>query len=114
MSKQRQSKQIASAIPTHYRHGDVLIIAHEGAIPVKVKREVEAILAHGEVTGHAHRVTAGAHMFVEVDGQKWLDVFNDEATVTHEEHHSITLPRGRYRIVQQVEYSPEAIRPVLD
>ena len=34
--------------------------------------------------------------------------------VTHEEHASIQLPKGNYRIVRQREYSPEAIRNVAD
>jgi hypothetical protein len=41
-------------------------------------------------------------------------VLADSATVTHEEHGPITLPRGTYRVWRQREYSPEAIRVVRD
>jgi hypothetical protein len=44
----------------------------------------------------------------------YLEVLADRATVVHEEHGPITLPRGLYRVWQQREYSPEAIRVVRD
>jgi hypothetical protein len=95
------------------RQGDVLIVAVK-SIPKKAARASDCVLAHGEVTGHCHQIRTGAHLFVEVDGQKWLDVFDDEATVTHEEHGPVTLPRGRYRVGIQREYEPEGFRNVVD
>ena len=96
-----------------YRHGDVLVQRVE-ALPSAHPRP-GATLARGEVTGHSHRFSqatqvqlyqAGADTFVEVLGER--------ADLIHEEHHTITLPRGYYRVWMQREYSPEAIRRVLD
>ena len=46
--------------------------------------------------------------------EKPLEVTVERATVAHEEHGPITLPRGSYRVWRQREYSPEAVRPVRD
>jgi hypothetical protein len=100
--------------PIHYRHGDVLITRVSTRIPKAATKAPRAVLAEGEATGHAHRVETGAHMFVSVDGVRYLDVFDECATVTHEEHGPISLPRGRYVIGIQREYSPEGLRPVFD
>jgi hypothetical protein len=51
---------------------------------------------------------------LEKDGTLYLRVVADRATIIHQEHRPITLPRGSYRVWAQREYSPEAIRPVLD
>jgi hypothetical protein len=44
----------------------------------------------------------------------FLRVTGDTATVTHEEHRSIALKTGVYRVWIQREYSPQEIRRVLD
>ena len=46
--------------------------------------------------------------------QLFVRVLADAVRVVHEEHQPITLPRGTYRVWGQREYSPEAIRRVLD
>ncbi len=73
------------------------------------------VLAEGETTGHAHRVTnalkgqvftVGTKMFLEVEGM---------ATIVHEEHGPITVPNGLYEVRIQREYHPRVIsRPVMD
>ena len=103
-----------------YRQGDVLIV------PVQsLPKELEAIeresgsvvLAHGEVTGHAHKIKDEraalfrdlklAAIFMHVSG-------NDTVALEHDEHDTIHLPPGNYQIIRQREYSPEAIRNVAD
>lgn len=96
-----------------YRQGDVLI-ERVKTLPKECAKADRAVLALGEATGHCHQIETGAAMFVDVDGQKWLDVFSETATVVHEEHGPVTLPRGRYRVTIQREYAPEGIRNVLD
>ena len=77
------------------------------------------MLAHGEVTGHAHAIdVAEAEEFTMAEAagavRRFLKVFATGGTVRHEEHAAIPLPAGVYEIVQQREYSPEEIRRVAD
>ena len=97
-----------------WRHGDVLIAAVE-AIPDEAARLGHATLARGELTGHSHRVhERDAAALWEHSGTLYLEVVADGATIVHQEHRPITLPRGVYRVWIQREYSPGAIRRVFD
>lgn len=100
-----------------YRQGDVFL-ERVASIPKgakAVKRDAgRIVLAYGEVTGHAHAIAEPHVTMLEVDeGIRYLDV-QMEAFLRHEEHREITLPPGKYRVVRQSEYSPEAIRSVAD
>lgn len=100
-----------------WRQGDVYIQAIE-AIPAGVQRRGNLVLAHGEVTGHTHRVpdSAAATLFSRLDaehGELFLDV-RRPTTVIHDEHAPVPLDPGCYRIWRQREYTPEVIRTVLD
>lgn len=100
-----------------YRQGDVLIVEvdevpKEGLAPIPVDQESN-ILAYGEVTGHAHRLSHKTSQFFEhSSGARYLTV-PKEAPLAHEEHDTIVLPKGNYRIIQQVEYQKE-FRSVVD
>ncbi|QEH32435.1 hypothetical protein OJF2_09060 [Aquisphaera giovannonii] len=97
-----------------WRHGDVFIAA-VGSIPGDAARKRHVVLAEGEVTGHSHRIAeAGAAELLERDGTLYLRVLADRAKLIHQEHRAIELPRGEYRVWQQREYTPQAIRTVLD
>ena len=97
-----------------YRHGDVLI-APIAALPAGSVARAGLILAHGEHTGHTHRIreTGAASLYV-YGKELYLVVLADTATVVHEEHRPIELPVGVYRVWQQREYTPSAIRTVVD
>jgi hypothetical protein len=103
-----------------YRQGDVLV-AETTTIPEKVKpvelEEGRLVLAHGEVTGHAHVVVGDAELFAPDDlrdlEERFLRV-EQEAKLVHDEHGTIALPPGDYRVLRQREYTPEAIRSVAD
>lgn len=106
--------------PTTYRQGDVLLRKVDHAISVgatKVdweKKEGRVILAYGEVTGHAHAIGLQfASMFATEAGQRFLDI-KYGAQLTHEEHATIEPAPGIYEVIQQREYTPEAIRNVAD
>jgi hypothetical protein len=73
------------------------------------------VLAYGEVTGHSHRVQEprAAEMW-EHGGSLFLRVVADQATIVHEEHKPIVLARGVYRVWMQREYTPQAIRRIVD
>lgn len=102
------------------RQGDVLL-ERVASIPKGAKRKPtdqgRVILAYGEVTGHAHAVQTDAEVveafLVELNGKTYLSALGGGAVV-HEEHGTIPLEPGIYRVVRQREYSPEAIRNVAD
>ena len=96
------------------------------------------VLAHGEVTGHAHaiydhlvqrqagpgaadeiaeaaiaRAQAKAKLWQAADGVRYLEV-TETVTLRHEEHTQHTLPPGIYKLPTQVEYTPAALRRVAD
>lgn len=101
-----------------YRQGDVFV-ERVRSIPkgTRVKRDRRRIvLAYGEVTGHAHAIVDREAELVETDlGERFLRVLAEGGVdLVHEEHSTITLPRGNYRVGRQREYSPEAIRTVAD
>jgi len=114
-----------------YRQGDVLI-EQVGSSKTKLPKSKakRVILAHGEVTGHAHAI-ADAPIAAEThkDGSlvyrteqaqgapiqvSALEVRDAVAALKHEEHGAIPIKAGNYRITRQREYSPEAIRNVAD
>lgn len=103
---------------TMYRQGDVLIkkvdAMPEAVKPVDWSEEGRVILAYGEVTGHAHALPLSlVSMFATEAGQRFINV-SEGAELTHEEHATITPQPGVYEVVQQREYTPEAIRNVAD
>lgn len=114
----KRKKKQPTALPNLYRQGDVLLMAVEH-IPSAAKVQPECVVAHGEVTGHTHRIERGAARYVEDDEeedapQQWLLVFHDAAELVHEEHPALTLPSGRYRVIQQRSYVPEELPDVQD
>jgi hypothetical protein len=97
-----------------WRHGDVFIAAVD-AVPGGAVRRTGWVLAEGEATGHSHRIDRPETVeLYERGGMMYLRVVAESATVIHQEHRPITLPRDTYRFWQQREYSPGAIRTVRD
>lgn len=103
-----------------YRQGDVYIVRVEkrpqGLEPV-AREAGRVILAHGELTGHAHAITSErAALFRDPKlAAIFMHVTGDEPVLLeHEEHTTIQIPPGDYQIIRQVEYSPEEIRQVAD
>lgn len=100
-----------------YRQGDVGIRKVE--VPENLGHEVKrdngrVILAYGEVTGHAHALTKPGVRLFEHEGVRHLLIPEGGADLVHEEHGTVPLPSGTYRIIQQREYTPEEIRNVID
>ena len=112
-------------ISGQFAHGDVLITAittpTAGTKPLAADNG-RVILAHGEVTGHAHALPADRvnAFYKEGDdigisgGPSYIEVVK-EAPVTHEEHAAISLAPGNYEIIRQREYDMLAgVRRVAD
>jgi hypothetical protein len=100
-----------------YRQGDVLIVAVEwippNAFPVLTEDD-HVVVAYGEATGHAHVLECADVQLLEHGRAQFVHVGSEGAALVHDEHETIALPEGNYRIVQQREYTPEEIRPVAD
>lgn len=92
-----------------YRQGDVLLV--ETKEPTATHPRESLVVLEGEITGHSHRLTSGAVLdcledtFVHaVEGTKMV----------HEEHDTITIPEGWYKVIRQREYDEKEIRYVRD
>lgn len=100
--------------PRTWRQGDVFVIETK-FVPYGLKIR-PPVLAEGEVTGHAHRLQANtrAQVGVTAGGAMYLTVEDEAATILHEEHGPITVPKGIYEVRIQREYHPQEIRRVVD
>ena len=93
-----------------YRQGDVLLEQID-AMPQELPlREVprhggRVVLAEGEATGHFHAIAAPNAQLLEAPGSmhRFLQL-DDPCDLTHEEHSTIRLPQGCYRVRLQREY----------
>lgn len=101
-----------------YRQGDVLIMAvdeiPQGKAKPVARENGKIVLAHGEVTGHSHSITAPIEVqWIEVGGERYIDS-DLPLEVKHQEHGTITLPAGKFKVIRQREYTLEIIRNVAD
>lgn len=90
------------------RQGDVLLVPVDEQPPSNAVKTDEAVLALGEVTGHAHRLT-GNVLDWERDGVRFVRVIGREAgSISHEEHDpapaAVVAPEQTYRVVPQKEW----------
>ena len=70
------------------------------------------VVAEGEHSGHAHALAPErARLFRQ---GRLLRVEEGGASLSHEEHAPILLPKGDYQIRRQREYDPRASRPAAD
>lgn len=105
----------AASVQTRmFRQGDVLVVGVD-SLPARVspvaREEGRIVLAHGEVTGHAHAIWSERVAFFREDGsgRGFIQVSGGEpVALTHEEHHTISLDPGTYEVVRQREYEPKA------
>lgn len=99
-----------------FRQGDVLLyrVSDRGQTGKPIQRERgRLVLAHGEVTGHAHAVATKEAELFSAEDQIFLRMI-EKGELVHEEHGSIALDAGLYRVIRQREYAPEEIRNVAD
>jgi hypothetical protein len=118
------------------RQGDVLLkpvkSLPKGCEPIAPEGN-RIVLAHGEVTGHAHAIydhitinpgaaaeivdaaiaRANAKLWRAPDGSRYLEV-TEPVSLLHEEHTAHTLSAGIYHLPTQVEYTPAELRRVAD
>lgn len=104
------------------QHGDVLfkrIPELPGGLVPAPRRDGKIIVAEGEATGHSHVIESEKATLwaLEKDGvtQLYLEV-TEPATVTHDEHKPLPIPKGIYEIgrVKEYDYLSQMERRVVD
>lgn len=77
----------------------------------KLKKLDEKVLAHGEVTGHAHRVEVDVYQ--DEQGHR---LFSGRTKITHEEHNPVEIPNGEWisGIVREYDHWENEARAVQD
>lgn len=100
------------------RQGDVLIVPVYN-IPSTTKLVAREggrlILAHGEATGHAHAIVDESAELVTAEGSSelYLLVHGLEAVeLVHDEHDTLSIAPGSYRVVRQREYRSADMAPL--
>lgn len=90
-----------------FQQGDVIVervdtVPTGEAVPPENGR---IILAKGEATGHAHAIEdiAGIRFIKGADGNHYL-VLPEGRDLVHQEHKTVKLPPGSYRVRQVREY----------
>lgn len=103
-----------------YRQGDVLLIEVDNETLFEGKKQERdnqgrLVLEYGEVTGHAHAFYhQGVNLTLIQGGLRILET-EEESILKHEEHADIILPaKKKFKIVRQVQYTPERIIQVAD
>ena len=102
------------------RQGDVLLVAVDTQPPKNAVGKSEVILAVGEITGHAHRLTASAVLEWEEKGQRYVRVVGDApGALSHEEHDptpvQVVTPGQTYQVIPQREWNlSDQWQPVRD
>lgn len=96
--------------PVQYRQGDIFFELVDVPVPADAK-PADKVVAHGEVTGHAH-VLEGVYShrvsIDPVDGEvHWIDT--DGCEVRHDEHNPIPLGAGRWRATRQRCIDPASL-----
>lgn len=87
-----------------YRQGDLMMVAAPERIAAPEHLVANGIVELGAATGHAHRLIDGD--VYDLYGSKFL-ISDGAATLVHEEHKTITLPEGTYRVVRQRQHEGE-------
>jgi hypothetical protein len=97
-----------------YRQGDILIVEiAQKNLPAGLRALDHKTLAEGEATGHAHVLDGEAQLMADHAGEIFFEV-TESTPLVHEEHDTIVIPEGMYRVVRQREFDGEQIRRVYD
>lgn len=99
---------------SQYRQGDLLFESVED-IPADSKPSESKILAYGEVTGHSHQLLIGDFKRFDLNDEVYLDL-PVAGEVVHEEHATIPLEPGKFRVTRQRQFDPllSIPKPVID
>jgi hypothetical protein len=97
-----------------YRQGDVMLV--KAAMPKGAQKQAvdkRVVLAWGETSGHAHAIDSRFADLYSFGPDSYV-IARPGAQLVHEEHASISLTPGAYKVVQQREFLPVGVRRVFD
>lgn len=110
-------------MPNLFFQGDICLLKLDvpptgTSTPIEPDPDGAVVVGRGEVTGHRHAIFGGALLFRD-DALARADslyvgdlkVQAPSAELVHEEHASILLKQGHYRVSRQREADPRAIEP---
>lgn len=115
-----------------YQQGDVILqkintddIDKYMSVMSSSEDDEKVVLALGEATGHHHRFETSKlneGVLVHGYGRQWqkepsfITINNGPATLYHEEHNPITVPKGAYavKIVREFDHFGTTTRRVVD
>jgi len=102
-----------------WRQGDIYFVKLDEEVNSENAAAVKSgIIAKGETTGHAHRVSpssmAQGALLSLVGRSMFLRSPEVGTTIVHDEHGPIKLPAGAYAVVPQQEFDGLRWRQVLD
>lgn len=80
--------------------GDVMLFPVDKIPAGQSRTGTRHTLALGEVTGHSH--TIDRSRLVDVGPERYVEV-QDGAALRHEDHGTVVVPPGTYRVIQQTE-----------
>lgn len=81
------------------QQGDILL---ERCDEIKGEKQAHLILSESKVTGHKHEIVGNAELFL--DGTDMYLKVIDTVKLVHEEHKSIEVERGNYKVRKAREY----------
>lgn len=114
-TKKTKTKKTTKKTTIQARQGDVLVesvpTVPNGTPNPTPPENGRVVLAHGEVTGHAHAFyePSVTELFQVTGATGTFLNLKESAPLKHEEHAEIIFPAGSYRVVRQKEYRPKAI-----
>lgn len=82
----------------------------------KDQRKGDIILAKGSATDHAHRIKSKTAELHRIKDQAFLVVKGASADLTHEEHKTISIPKGIWEVthIHEHDYLTDMTRQVAD
>lgn len=93
-----------------FRQGDILFeLMPEGKGDMNIEKLDSKTVALGEITGHHHSFGKKDQvlLYKEIDSDVPTNAsLQAPSTITHQEHLSIQLPKGEYKIKREQSYNP--------
>ena len=104
-----------------YQQGDVLFFKQDSDLPKNAELVTgtgsPVVFAESEATGHTHATSShGVTLYKVGEDQDQYCIVEDTAEVTHQEHNTVILPKGVYRvdIVKEIDPFTKEIERVRD
>lgn len=102
----------------HYRHGDLTLHPCKEIQGKEVKHSGSFVLAEGETTGHKHTIVAEkpGDLVINQDKNGYYITLLSKGTITHEEHNTIHVEPGTYRMYneREMDWFSKSVRKVID